>query len=75
MNIEKLNATITSSKVALSITILTFDYKVAFSFSIGVRKVLKGGSIFVFVFVIDDVDFDAFFNAAMAKELIDRTED
>ena len=35
MNIEKLNATITSSKVALSITILTFDYKVAFSFSIG----------------------------------------
>ena len=35
MNIEKLNATITSSKVALSLTILTFDYKVAFSFSIG----------------------------------------
>jgi hypothetical protein len=34
--IEKLNATITSSKVALSLTILTFDYKVAFSFSIGV---------------------------------------
>ena len=38
MNIEKLNATITSSKVALSITILTFDYKVAFSFSIGEIK-------------------------------------
>ena len=38
MNIEKLNATITSSKVALSITILTFDYKVAFSFSIGANN-------------------------------------
>ena len=32
---DKLNATITSSEVELSLTILTFDYKVAFSFSIG----------------------------------------
>jgi hypothetical protein len=38
VNIEKLNATITSSKVALSLTILTFDYKVAFSFSIGAKE-------------------------------------
>ena len=34
---EKLNATIAGREVALSLTISTFDYKVAFSFSIGDR--------------------------------------
>ena len=49
MNIEKLNATIPSSKVALSLTILTFDYKVAFSFSIG--EIIK---ILVFFQILRD---------------------
>jgi len=50
VNIEKLNATITSSKVALSITILTFDYKVAFSFSIGgIKNYARNNQTFYFL--------------------------